>query len=76
MVAFFLLWALATLIERREVRSAVIAAVGGLIKFTPLLILGAVWRIRASVRSALRYSLITVGIFALVYCCCSRRTRR
>ncbi len=70
MVAFFLLWAVATLIERREVRSAVIAAVGGLIKFTPLLILGALWRIRigtGEVRSALRYSLITVGIFAIVY---------
>ena len=47
-------------------RSAVIAAVGALIKFTPALILGAVWRFR-EVRSALRYSLITVGIFAMVY---------
>ena len=70
MVAFFLLWAVATLIEKREVRSAVIAAVGGLVKFTPLLILGAVWRMRigaGAVRSALRYSVITVGIFAIVY---------
>ncbi len=66
MVAFFLLWALATLIERRDVRSAIIAAVGGLTKFTPLLILGAVWRFRET-RSALRYTLVSVGIFALVY---------
>lgn len=70
MVAFFLLWAVATLIERQEIRSAVISAVGGLIKFTPLLILGALWRMRLGVgkmRSALRYSLITVGIFVIVY---------
>jgi hypothetical protein len=70
MVAFFLLWAVATLIDRQEIRSAVITAVGGLIKFTPLLILGAIWRIRlgtGEVRSALRYSLITMGIFAIVY---------
>ncbi len=66
MVAFFLLWAVATLIERQDVKSAVIAAVGGLVKFTPLLILGALWRMREA-RSALRYSVITVGIFAIVY---------
>ncbi len=66
LVAFFLLWSLALLIERREARSAVIAAVGALTKFTPALILGAVWRFRGQ-QVALRYSLITVGIFALVY---------
>ncbi len=66
MVAFFLLWGIATLIEARELRSAVIAGIGALIKFTPALILGAVWRFRAG-RSALRYTLITVGMFALVY---------
>ncbi|MFN8451126.1 MAG: hypothetical protein U0521_21745 [Anaerolineae bacterium] len=66
MVAFFLLWALATLIERRDVRSAIIAAVGGLTKFTPLLILGAVWRMR-DMRLAARYTLVSVGAFALVY---------
>jgi hypothetical protein len=66
MVTFFLLWGLATLVERREVRSAVIAAVGALIKFTPALVLGAVWRFRER-RAALRYSLITLGIFAVVY---------
>ena len=66
MVTFFLLWGIATLIERRDVRSAVIAAVGALIKFTPALLLGAVWRFRQP-RAALRYSLITLGIFAAVY---------
>ncbi|MEP7293632.1 MAG: hypothetical protein ABI835_17730 [Chloroflexota bacterium] len=65
-VAFFLLWALALLVERRDVKSAVIAAVGGLVKFTPLLILGALWRFR-SPRIAFRYSLIALGIFAAVY---------
>ncbi len=43
-----------------------IAAVGGLVKFTPLLILGAVWRMR-QVKAALRYSLISLGLFGLVY---------
>ncbi len=66
MVAFLLLWSVAALIERRDIRSAAITAVGALTKFTPLLILGAVWRFREA-RSALRYSLVSVGIFALVY---------
>lgn len=66
MVAFFMLWSLAMLVERRDLRSAVIAGIGGLIKFTPLLILGAIWRFR-QVRSALRYTLISVGIFGVVY---------
>lgn len=66
MVTFFLLWGIAALVEKRDVRSAVIAAVGALVKFTPALVLGAVWRFRAP-RAALRYSLITLGIFAVVY---------
>src|SRR5439155_12786353 len=37
------------------------AGVGALTKFMPLVILGAVWRYR-SIREALRYSLIAVGI--------------
>jgi hypothetical protein len=66
MVAFFMLWAIATWLERKDIRSAVIAGVGGLIKFTPLLLLGAVWRF-AEMRRALRFSLISLGIFVLVY---------
>jgi hypothetical protein len=66
MVTFFLLWGIATLVEKRDVRSAVIAAVGALVKFTPALVLGAVWRFRQP-RAALRYSLVTLGIFAVVY---------
>ncbi len=70
LVAFFMLWSLAYLVERGDLRSAVVAGIGGLIKFTPLLILGAVWRFRSAaegVRSALRYSLVAVGIFGVVY---------
>lgn len=66
MVTFFLLWGIAALVEKRDARSAVIAAVGALVKFTPALVLGAVWRFRQP-RAALRYSLITLGIFAAVY---------
>lgn len=66
MVAFFLLWSVALLVERRDTKSAIVAAVGGLVKFTPLLVLGAVWRFRQP-RVAVRYSLITLGIFAVVY---------
>ncbi len=66
MVAFFLLWALAALIDGRDTRSAVAALIGALVKFTPAVILGAVWRYRAP-RAALRYTLIVIGGFALVY---------
>lgn len=66
LVAFWLLWSLDALTARRDMRSAVLAAVGALTKFTPALILGAVWRFRGR-QAALRYSLVTVGIFALVY---------
>lgn len=66
LVAFFLLWGVSALLERRDLRSAAITAAGVLVKFTPVVILGAVWRFRDA-RSALRYSLVTVGIFAVVY---------
>lgn len=66
MVAFFLLWALAALIDARDTRSAIAAWLGALVKFTPALILGAVWRYR-STGAALRYTLIAVGGFVLVY---------
>ncbi len=66
MVAFFLLSALWALLNRRDERSAVWALVGALTKFTPAILLGAVWRYR-SPKKAFRYSLITLGGFALVY---------
>ncbi|MCL4250427.1 MAG: DUF2029 domain-containing protein [Anaerolineae bacterium] len=66
LVAFCLLMALAWLVEEREIRSAVTAAVGALVKFTPALLIGAVWRFRKP-NAALRYMVIVVAIFALVY---------
>ncbi|MBK8021345.1 MAG: hypothetical protein IPK19_07890 [Chloroflexi bacterium] len=66
MVAFFLLWGLAAFLDRRHGRSAVVAGIGMLIKFTPALILGAVWRMRPA-RVAVRYTATVLGWFALVY---------
>jgi hypothetical protein len=66
LVAFLLLSALWALLNRRDGRSAVWALVGALTKFTPAIILGAVWRYRPP-QKALRYSLITLGGFAVVY---------
>jgi hypothetical protein len=65
-VAFFLLLGLWWLLEKRDSRSAAAAAVGALTKFTPVLILGAVWRFRER-HAALRYSAIIIGVFMLVY---------
>jgi hypothetical protein len=66
MVAFFLLSALWALLQGRDGRSAGWALIGALTKFTPAIILGAVWRFRPA-KKALRYSAITVGGFALIY---------
>lgn len=65
-VAFFFLLGLWWLLSGREVRSVVAITLGALTKFTPALILGAVWRFRPQNR-ALRYSALVVGLFALVY---------
>lgn len=66
LVAFLLLLGLYGLVARHDTRSALAAAAGGLVKFTPLLLLGAVWRFRPP-REALRYTLIALGLFMLVY---------
>ena len=66
MVCFSLLLAVWWLVRARDDRSAVAAAVGGLIKFVPLVVLGAVWRFRPW-KVALRYTVIALGIFGLVY---------
>lgn len=66
LVVFMLLLGIRWLLRSQDVRSAVAVAAGALIKFTPALILGAVWRI-CSTRRALRYTIITFGIFILVY---------
>ncbi len=66
MVAFWLLLGVWWLLRRLDDRSAAAALLGGLVKFVPLILLGAVWRFRGW-RSALRYTVITLGGFALVY---------
>jgi hypothetical protein len=66
MVAFSALLGLWWLLGKQETRSAVAVAVGTLTKFTPALMLAAVWRFR-DWRMALRYSLIVIAIFVLFY---------
>jgi hypothetical protein len=66
LVTLFLLLGLWWLLRKQDLRSAVAAGIGALVKFTPALLLGAVWRFRQP-RVALRYSLITIGIFGVVY---------
>jgi hypothetical protein len=66
MVVFFLLFGMWLLLVRRAAPSAVVAGLGALTKFIPALLLGAVWRFRKP-SSALNYTLITLGLFALVY---------
>jgi hypothetical protein len=66
MVAFFLLLGLWWLLQDKPYRSALAAAWGALIKFTPALLLGAVFRFRG-LSAGMRYVLIVVGIFALAY---------
>ncbi|MBZ0290998.1 MAG: DUF2029 domain-containing protein [Anaerolineae bacterium] len=66
LVAFFLLLGMWWLLKGKENRSAVAIALGALTKFTPALILGAVWRFR-DVRAALKYTLVTLVVFALAY---------
>jgi hypothetical protein len=65
-VAFWLLLGLSLLLDQRRDASAVAAAVGALVKFTPALLLGAVWRFQERGR-AIRYTAIVIGLFALVY---------
>ena len=66
LVAFWLLLGLWWLLDGRETRSAVAAAVGALTKFTPALLFGAVFRFRA-LPVAIRYVAITLSIFVLAY---------
>ncbi len=66
LVAFFLLLGLWWLLRGKENRSAVAIAFGALTKFTPVLIIGALWRFRDR-RSALKYSAIVLAVFMLAY---------
>ncbi|MBN2472337.1 MAG: hypothetical protein JXN59_16550 [Anaerolineae bacterium] len=66
LVAFALLLALWWLLQGREGRSALALLTGALVKFVPLVMLGAVWRYRDT-RRALRYTLLALGGFVVVY---------
>jgi len=66
LVAFFLLLGLWWLLVKQNNRSALAAALGGLTKFTPALMLGAVWRFRERA-AALRYTAIVAAVFGGVY---------
>lgn len=66
MVAFFLLLSLNAILRKQTTRSALWAGIGALTKFTPALMLGAVWRFR-SVRDAARFTGITMLVFGVVY---------
>lgn len=66
LVVFALLLGVWWLINQRETRSAIVVAFGTLIKFTPALMLGAIWRYRET-RKVLRYSIIVLVIIVAVY---------
>jgi hypothetical protein len=66
LVAFFLLLSLWWLLVKQNARSAVAAGIGALTKFTPALIIGAVWRFRQR-NQALRYTAILAAVFGVVY---------
>lgn len=64
LVTFWILLSIAFLIERSDVPSALVAALGALTKLFPLIILGAVVRFR-HIRAAARYAAIAFGVTAL-----------
>ncbi len=65
MVAFLILAALVCLLEGRDRESALLTALGTLTKYTPILLLPAVWRYYDRQR-ALRYTLISAGVVIVV----------
>lgn len=66
LVAFFLLLGLWWLLQGHPLRTGTAVALGALTKFTPALLLGAVWRFRAP-RWALRSTATAAALFALAY---------
>lgn len=66
LVTFTLLLGIWLLIIQKDMRSAVVVAIGALLKFIPFLIFGAVLRFRSSARAA-RYVGVALALFALAY---------
>ncbi|PJF40999.1 MAG: hypothetical protein CUN54_03230 [Phototrophicales bacterium] len=66
MVAFFLLLGVWWLLQDKYNHSAVAIALGALTKFTPALLIGALWRFHKE-RTALQFTGVVLGLFALVY---------
>jgi hypothetical protein len=66
LVTFWLLLSLWWLLRKADVPSALAAGIGALTKFTPALLLGAVFRFRKPQHAA-RYTVIAAAVFALVY---------
>ncbi len=65
-VAFFMLLSLWWLLKERDKLTGVGIALGVLVKFTPIVMLGALWRYRP-VRKAILPTIISVGIIVVVY---------
>lgn len=64
--AFFFLLAIYALLRERDNRSALWSSIGALVKYTPALLIGAVWRFRPP-RVAIRYTIILAAILGGVY---------
>ncbi len=65
-VAFFMLLSLWWLLKERDKLAGVGIALGVLVKFTPIVLLGAIWRYRA-VKRAVVPTVIVVGLVASTY---------
>lgn len=65
-VTFFMLLSIWWLLQNHDRRAAVSMALGALVKFTPVVLLGAVWRYRAA-RHAIIPTVISACLIAAVY---------
>ncbi|MCA0452527.1 MAG: DUF2029 domain-containing protein [Chloroflexi bacterium] len=65
-VAFFMLLSVWWLLRERDLLAGIGIAIGTLVKFTPLVLLGSMWRYRKT-RQAILPTVVSVGIVAAVY---------
>ncbi len=66
LVAFLILLPLWLFAHLNGTRAAFFIGIGALVKFTPALLLGAVWRFR-KVKHALRHTILAAAVFVLAY---------